>query len=74
MRARKFDIIASGKENKARNSQWFHFGRYGKAGAVLGRAAAVAEQKGLVDLLDMDAALNRVCDLKDPAECSLAPE
>ena len=38
--------------------------------AIFGRAAAVAERKRLVDLLDMDAALNwldRVGDLKDPA-------
>ncbi|WP_156439828.1 hypothetical protein [Bradyrhizobium valentinum] len=31
-----------------------------EAGAVLGRGAAVAEQKRLVDFLDVDAALNRL--------------
>ena len=41
-----------------------------EARAVLGRAAAVAEKKRLVDFLDVDAALNRlndVRDLEDPA-------
>ena len=41
-----------------------------EARAVLGRAAAVTEEKRLVDFLDMDAALNwldRVGDLEDPA-------
>ena len=41
-----------------------------EARAVLGRAAAVSEQKRLVDFLDVDAALNRfdrVRDLEDPA-------
>ena len=41
-----------------------------EARAVLGRAAAVAEQKRLVDFLDVDTPLNRldrVGDLKDPA-------
>ena len=31
-----------------------------EACAILGRAAAVTEQKRLVDLLDVDAALNRL--------------
>ncbi|KRR27622.1 hypothetical protein [Bradyrhizobium retamae] len=38
--------------------------------AVLGRTAAVAKQKRLVDLLDVDAPLNRLDrlrDLEDPA-------
>src|SRR3954469_19301626 len=41
-----------------------------EARAVLGRAAAVSEQKWLVDLLDVDAALNRldpVGDFEDSA-------
>ena len=41
-----------------------------EARAVLGRAAAVAEQKRLVDFLDVDAALNgldRVGDFEDAA-------
>ena len=41
-----------------------------EAGAIFGRAAAVAEQKRLVDLLDVDAALNRldrVGDFEDSA-------
>jgi hypothetical protein len=41
-----------------------------EARAVLGRAAAVTEQKRLVDLLDVDAALNRldrVGDFEDSA-------
>jgi hypothetical protein len=40
-----------------------------EARAVLGRAAAIAEKKWLVDLLDVDAALHwldRVGDLEDP--------
>jgi hypothetical protein len=41
-----------------------------EARAVLGRAAAISEQKRLVDFLDVDAPLNRldrVGDLEDPA-------
>ena len=41
-----------------------------EARAVFGRAAAVTEEKRLVDFLDVDAALNwldRVGDLEDPA-------
>jgi hypothetical protein len=41
-----------------------------EARAVLGRAAAIAKQKRLVDFFDVDAPLNRldcICDLEDPA-------
>jgi hypothetical protein len=41
-----------------------------EARAVFGRAAAVTEEKRLVDCLDVDAPLNRldrICDLEDPA-------
>jgi hypothetical protein len=41
-----------------------------EARAVLGRAAEVAEQKRLVDYLDVDASLNRldrIGDFEDPA-------
>ena len=41
-----------------------------EARAIFGRAAAVTEQKRLVDFLDVDAPLNRldrIGDLEDPA-------